>query len=150
MAKKKAKAAKKMARSAARPGAAMKKAGKAKSGKVVAKKSASPKPQAARTNNRPTKAVTSWLDDDGNKSLIDSYARKLGPFLQAMADGKVDQRELAAQEKRLIKLMQEVEPRLSPELHEQVTHLLCELTAYDMMHILHTMQATRAVAEWRG
>ncbi len=33
--------------------------------------------------------------------------------------------------------MKKVEPELAPELHEEVTKLLCELTAYNIMHTIH-------------
>ncbi len=35
--------------------------------------------------------------------------------------------------------MKEVEPLLSPELHEHVTRLLCELVAYDLMQVMHAI-----------
>ena len=67
-----------------------------------------------------------------------------------VADGVVDQKELAAQEARLVKLMQEVEPQLPPPLHAKVTELLCELTAYDLMQSLHAMQESRPKTQFRG
>jgi hypothetical protein len=92
----------------------------------------------------------SWLDEATQTSQIDTYARKLGSFVDALADGVVQESELAAQEKRLVKIMKEVEPRLDDATHARVTELLCELTAYDIMHILHSMHAARPAAEFRG
>ena len=37
--------------------------------------------------------------------------------------------------------MKKVEPELNDHLHEDVTHLLCELTAYNIMHTLHELLA---------
>ena len=37
-------------------------------------------------------ARKSWLDDDAQTTLIDDYARNLGSFVDAMADGIVDAR----------------------------------------------------------
>ena len=37
-------------------------------------------------------ARKSWLDDKAKTTLIDDYARELGSFIEAMADG-VDGRE---------------------------------------------------------
>lgn len=92
----------------------------------------------------------SWLDDESNKPVIDRYARMLTSFVETMADGRVDAHELAAQEARLVRLMKEIEPELSPELHEKVTRLLCELTAYDIMQILHTLEESRPKTQFVG
>ena len=67
-----------------------------------------------------------------------------------MADGKVEPKELKAQEKRIIGLMKEVEPLLNDDLHAKVTSLLCELTAYDIMHMLFTLDAARPKTKFRG
>jgi hypothetical protein len=94
-------------------------------------------------------ARVSWLDDKGTP-LIDDYARQLESFLKTMADGKVDEGELKAQEKRLVALMKEVEPQLSDELHAKVTQLLCELTAFDLMQTFYTLQQARPKTRFRG
>jgi hypothetical protein len=110
------------------------------------KKVAKAKP-AAKTNSRPK---MSWLDAESHQPVIERYARRLGPFVEAMADGKIDESEVQAQEKRLVKLMKEVEPTLSPALHERVTQLLYELTAYNLMHILHSMEQARPKSTFQG
>jgi hypothetical protein len=92
---------------------------------------------------------TSWLDG-ANEPVIDQYARRLDSFLSAMADGQIDDQEIEAQEARLVTLMKQVEPQLSPELHAQVTQLLCELTAYDLMQCLQTLNASRPKTQFRG
>ena len=69
--------------------------------------------------------------------MIGQYVERLGSFLDAMADGKIDSSELKAQEARVAALMKSIEPKLDDELHEQVTHLLCELSAYNIMHTIH-------------
>jgi hypothetical protein len=86
-----------------------------------------------------TTKQSSWFDEEANVPIIAEEARRLDSFLQAIADGNVEQSEIDAQERRLVALMKEIEPQLSPELHAKVTELLCELTAYDMMQVLHTM-----------
>lgn len=93
---------------------------------------------------------SSWLDAESHQPVIDRYVRRLAPFVEAMADGKIDEAEVAAQEKRLVKLMKEVEPALSPALHPKVTQLLCELTAYDLMRILHSMEQARPKTVFQG
>ena len=92
----------------------------------------------------------SWLDDKAETSLIDGYVQKLGSFVDAMADGRIDDAELAAQEKRLTTLMKEVEPALSDAQHAQVTKLLCELSAYNIMQTLNSLQNARPKTTFRG
>ena len=112
----------------------------------MAKRKAVKKPQkAAKPARRP-----SWFDETTQMPLIQDYARQLKSFLQAMADGTVDKKELKAQEARLVELMKEIEPKLNDSLHAKVTRLLCELTAYDIMQIMHTMQQARPTTQFRG
>jgi hypothetical protein len=92
----------------------------------------------------------SWLDDKAETPLIDGYVQKLGSFVDAMADGRIDDAELAAQEKRLTALMKEVEPALNDAQHAQVTKLLCELSAYNIMQTLNSLQSARPKTKFQG
>ena len=107
------------------------------------------KPAAKKTAKAPDKKRQSWLSASG-APLIDDYARKLGTFMEALADGEVDDGEVKAQEDRLVKLMKSVEPLLDDGLHAKVTRLLCELTAYDIMQILNSMHKARPKGKFRG
>lgn len=93
---------------------------------------------------------SSWFDEASNEPIINEQAQRLQSFLDTMADGVVDEHELLDQEKRLVDLMREIEPQLSEELHEKVTRLLCELTAYDIMQSVYTMQQLRPKAAFEG
>jgi hypothetical protein len=93
---------------------------------------------------------SSWFDESTQEPLIAEQAHRLESFLEAMADGVVDESELDRQEKRLIGLMKEVEPLLDDALHAKVTQLLCELTAYDIMQAVHTMQQARPQTPFQG
>jgi hypothetical protein len=95
-------------------------------------------------------AKQSWLDDKAQAPLIDGYVQKLGTFVEAMADGPIDDNELRQQEQRLTTLMKEVEPTLSDAQHAQVTKLLCELSAYNIMQTLNTLQSARPKTKFRG
>jgi hypothetical protein len=95
-------------------------------------------------------AKTPWFDDSTDTPLIAEYARKLDSFLDAVADARIETRELDEQEKRVVTLMKEVEPLLSPEAHEKVTRLLCEVTAYDLMQALHMAGHARTKTKFRG
>ena len=95
-------------------------------------------------------AKTPWFDDSTDTPLIAEYARKLDSFLDAVADARIETRELDEQEKRVVALMKEVEPMLSPEAHEKVTRLLCEVTAYDLMQAIHMAGYARSKTKFRG
>ncbi len=97
-----------------------------------------------------TQGRTHWLDESTDAPLIQDYAQRLTGFMEAMADGKIEAHELKAQEDRLIALMKKVEPELSDSLHEDVTRLLCELSAYNIMHTLHELAAARPKTQFRG
>lgn len=127
----------------------------------MAKKKSAVKKQPASATKKPAKSKTapkaanngpraSWLDAESHQPVIERYARRLGPFVEAMADGQIDESEVQAQEKRLVKLMKEVEPTLPADLHAKVTQLLYELTAYNLMHILHQMEQARPKATFQG
>lgn len=92
----------------------------------------------------------SWFDDKSQTPQIEQSARQLKTFVDALADGKIDDSELSAQSGRLSVLMKEIEPQLDDKLHAKVTQLLCELTAYDLMKMLHEMQKSRQKTAFRG
>ena len=104
----------------------------------------------SKTKDGKGSARTHWLDEKTDAPLIDGYVQKLGTFLEAMADGHIDKNELQAQEDRVVALMKTIEPELSDELHEQVTHLLCELSAYNIMHTIHQLVESRPKTKFRG
>lgn len=131
-----------------------KKAGKGEEKPKAAGKAAGAEDKPAKAAEKPAKAKTgggrqSWLDE-ADAPQIDKYARQLDTFIQTMADGRVDAKEVEAQEKRLAKLMKEIEPKLDDELHARVTELLCELTSYDIMQILHSLEGSRPKTTFRG
>ena len=89
-------------------------------------------------------ARTSWFDDKAEHEAIQDRVSKLESFTSALADGVVSKQELSAQEGRLLAAMKAVEGQLNDELHGQVTTVLVELTAYNVMRLLHELQAERA------
>jgi hypothetical protein len=106
---------------------------------------------AAPTPAKAAKATrVKWFDAKSHAPLIETYARRLDSFLQTMADGIVEDREIEEQEERLIGLMKEVEPLLDDAQHAKVTQLLCELTAYDIMQMVNGLQKARPKTKFRG
>lgn len=112
--------------------------------KKAASKPAAEKPSTSTAKAKSGATRTEWLDEATQTPLIDDYTRELGTFLDALADGRVDAKELKAQEDRMVALMKVVEPKLDDTLHEEVTRLLCEVSAYSIMQALHEMQNARA------
>ncbi|HEY4244414.1 MAG TPA: hypothetical protein VGM88_31585 [Kofleriaceae bacterium] len=68
---------------------------------------------------------------------------KLEHFTASLADGVIDDQELATQEQNLAAAMRAVEGTLSDAQHAAVTSLLAELTAYSVMRTLHDMVQAR-------
>jgi hypothetical protein len=95
-------------------------------------------------------ARKSWLDEDNQTVRVDDYAQQLGTFIDAMADGRIDDDELSAQEQRVATLMKEVEPLLDDRSHARVTELLCELSAFSAMQTLHSLFEAQPKSKFRG
>lgn len=89
-------------------------------------------------------ARTSWFDEKAEHQAIQERASKLESFTSALADGVVSKQELTGQEQRLVTAMKKVESELNDDLHAKVTSVLVELTAYNVMRLLHELQTERA------
>jgi hypothetical protein len=89
-------------------------------------------------------ARESWFDNRAEHALIHEKLEKLESFTSALADGVVSRQELGAQEERLVKAMKALETQLTDEQHASVTTVLVELTAYNVMRLLHELQSERA------
>lgn len=87
-------------------------------------------------------ARVNWISDDDTPDL-EAHVSQLEHFTAALADGVIDPAELATQEQNLISAMRAVESTLDDEQHAKVTKLLAELTAYNVMQVLHDMAAAR-------
>jgi hypothetical protein len=90
-------------------------------------------------------ARTSWFDD-ADLPIIDEQVQKLESFTQAMADGVIEKQELERQQESLTRVMKAVESDLTDAQHERVTKLLVELSAYNIMRLLHELQSRRMEA----
>jgi hypothetical protein len=85
---------------------------------------------------------TSWFDETEHP-LIQEQVSKLASFTDALADGVVTKLELEGQEKRLVEAMKTLEPLLNDAQHAEVTRTMVELTAYNLMRLLHELHAER-------
>jgi ribosomal protein S13 len=88
-------------------------------------------------------ARISWFDETKHLPVIDEQAQKLDSFVEAMADGVIDKKELEHQQESLIQAMRAVEGDLNDEQHAKITRLLIELSAYNIMRLLHELQAEK-------
>jgi chaperonin cofactor prefoldin len=89
-------------------------------------------------------ARTSWFDDKAEHPVIQERVAQLDSFTSALADGVVSKQELAAQEQRLVAALKQVEAELSDDQHAKVTSVLVEMSAYNVMRLLHELQSARA------
>jgi predicted transcriptional regulator len=94
-------------------------------------------------------ARTSWFDDS-DLPIIDEQVQKLESFAEAMADGVVEKQELEKQLNSLVAAMKAVEPALDDAQHAKVTRLLVELSAYNVMRLLHELQTLRVQKTFGG
>ncbi|MBK9030431.1 MAG: hypothetical protein IPL61_03670 [Myxococcales bacterium] len=90
-------------------------------------------------------ARASWIDDDNHPDL-DAHVGQLEHFADAIADGVVDEAELATQEENLKTAMRAAEAALSDDQHALVTKVLAETVAYAVMQVLHDMAAAKVQA----
>jgi hypothetical protein len=88
-------------------------------------------------------ARSSWFDDKAEHPVIQERLMKLASFTSALEDGVVSKQELDGQEERLVAAMKKVEGELSDDLHSKVTTMLVEMAAYNVMRLLHELQAER-------
>jgi aldehyde:ferredoxin oxidoreductase len=89
-------------------------------------------------------ARTSWLDDKAEHPTMHERIAKLESFTSALADGVVTKQELGSQEQRLVAAMKALESQLNDEQHAKATTVLVEMTAYNVMRLLHELQTERA------
>jgi hypothetical protein len=85
----------------------------------------------------------SWFDETTHVPVIDEQVQKLSAFVDAMADGVIDRAELEKQQSSVIAAMQAVEAELNDDQHAKITRLLVELSAYNIMRLLHELQLSR-------
>jgi predicted transcriptional regulator len=88
-------------------------------------------------------ARASWFDDKAEHPIIEEQLTKLASFTSALEDGVVSKQELDGQERRLVTAMKKIEGELSDDQHSKVTTMLVEMTAYNVMRLLHELQAER-------
>ena len=95
-------------------------------------------------------ARVNWLDEKAQTTVIDDRAQSMESFVAAMADGHIDASELAAQESRLVEVMKKVEPMLDDAVHESMTELPPEMSAFSIMQTLNAIWEARPKTKFQG
>ena len=85
----------------------------------------------------------SWFDEKTHMPVIDEQVHKLSSFVDAMADGVIDDTELEKQQSSVVEAMKAVEGDPNDHQHAKITRLMIELSAYNIMRLLHELQQTR-------
>jgi len=85
----------------------------------------------------------SWFDEKTHMPVIDEQVHKLSTFVDAMADGVIDDVELEKQQSSVVEAMKAVESELNDDQHAKITRLMVELSAYNIMRLLHELHQTR-------
>jgi ribosomal protein S13 len=85
----------------------------------------------------------SWFDENTHVPVIDEQVQNLETFVDAMADGVIDDTELEKQQSSVVAAMKAVEGDLNDEQHAKITRLMVELSAYNVMRLLHELQHSR-------
>jgi ribosomal protein S13 len=85
----------------------------------------------------------SWFDEKTHVPVIDEQVKNLSAFVDAMADGVIDDSELEKQQSSVVEAMKAVEGDLNDEQHAKITRLMVELSAYNIMRLLHELQRSR-------
>lgn len=95
-------------------------------------------------------ARINWFDTETELPALDEHVAKLEHFTDAMADGVIDAGELAKQEQAVVRAMKAVQDRLDDEQHALVTALLLEVSAYNVMTVLHDLAGERLSQAFEG
>lgn len=88
-------------------------------------------------------ARATWYDAEREQPRIEEQIHHLRGYVEALDDGVIDAGELDEQGRRVVAAMRAVEGRLDDALHADVTEVLLELTAYNVMRLLRVLQLRR-------
>ncbi len=76
-----------------------------------------------------------WFDEEPNELEFSKYVQQMESWQKALADGVVTLEEVNQQAERVTNLLRALEPKLSDELHEELTTIFRELA------VLYGMQS---------
>jgi hypothetical protein len=71
-------------------------------------------------------ARKSWFDPESNEVMFSKYMDQMESWQAALADGVVEPEEVRQQADRVADMLRALEPKLSDELHEELTGIFYE------------------------
>ena len=75
----------------------------------------------------------SWFDPESNEAMFSKYLEQMESWQNALADGKVQPEELQAQAGKVSEMLRVLEPKLSDELHQEVSQVMYEWSVLQAM-----------------
>jgi len=88
-------------------------------------------------------ARTSWFDQESDAIDFAEYVDDMNSWQEALADSVVTPEEMEQQMERVTELLREIEPKLSDELHAELTILFHELAVFYGMERIAQAQLAR-------
>ena len=86
-------------------------------------------------------ARRSWFDPESNEMMFAEYLEQMESWQKALADGVVEPEEVREQAEKVSKMLRALEPKLSDELHEELTQILYEWAVLQAMERLLELTA---------
>lgn len=82
-------------------------------------------------------ARKSWFDQQSNEPLFSKYVEQMESWQRALADGVIQPEEVQQQADRVADMLRALEPKLSDEVHEELTNIFYELAVlYGMQRLV--------------
>jgi len=72
-------------------------------------------------------ARENWFDPESNELMFSKYMDQMESWQQALDDGVVEPEEVQQQAERVGDMLRALEPKLSDELHDELTSVFYEL-----------------------
>jgi len=89
---------------------------------------------------------TGWFDSESNELKFSEYLEKMESWQKALADGVVQPDEVRGQAEKVSEMLRALEPKLSDELHEELTQILYEWAVLQAMdRLVELTEAERKV-----
>ena len=71
-----------------------------------------------------------WFDPESNELMFSKFVTQMDSWQQAMADGAIDASEVEKQAEQVQGMLRALEPKLSDELHQEITNIFYELAVF--------------------
>ncbi len=91
-------------------------------------------------------ARRSWFDPESNEMMFAKYLEQMESWQKALADGVVEPVEVREQAEKVSEMLRALEPKLSDELHKELTQILYEWAVLQAMErLLDLTEAERKI-----